>query len=84
MEREIEEVDWGEKEKEVRDELESARESLDQTANETSEQAKEGLQALRERMNRLVEELRGLGRSEEAQKLQEQIEKLFGAEPAQS
>jgi hypothetical protein len=31
-------------------------------------------------MNRLVEELRGLGRSEEARKLQEQIEKLFGAE----
>jgi hypothetical protein len=29
-------------------------------------------------MNRLVEELKELGRSKEAQKLQEQIEKLFG------
>ena len=80
MERELEEVDWGEKEKEVREQFEAARKVLDETADDTSEQAKESYQVLREQMNRLVEELRGLGRSEEAQKLQEQIEKLFGAE----
>jgi paraquat-inducible protein B len=80
MERELEEVDWGEKEKEVREQLEAARKGLDDAADGTSEQAKESYQALREQMNRLVEELRGLGRSEEARKLQEQIEKLFGAE----
>jgi paraquat-inducible protein B len=80
LEREIGDVDWGEKEKEVREQLEAAREGLDETAGETSEQAKESYRALREQMNRLVEELRELGRSEEAQKLQEQIENLFGAE----
>lgn len=80
MERELEEVDWGEKEQELREELEAARKDLDETADQTSEQAKEGYQALREQMNRLVEELQRLGRSEEAEKLQEQIEKLFGAE----
>ena len=84
MERALEEVDWGEKEKQVREELEAARKSLDETADETSEQAKESYHALREQMNRLVEELRGLGRSEEAQKLQDQIEKLFGAESGQN
>lgn len=84
MERELEEVDWGEKEKEVRDELEAARKGVDEAADESSEQAKESYRALREQMNRLVEELQKLGRSEEAQKLQEQIEKLFGAESGQN
>ncbi len=72
MERAVEEVDWGEKEKEVREELESARKGIEENAN---------AQALREKMNGLVEKLRALGRSEEARKLKEQIEKLFGAEP---
>jgi paraquat-inducible protein B len=80
MEREIEEVDCGEKEKAVREQLSSARDGLDETADETSEQAKESYRALRGQMNRIVEELKGLGRSEEAKKLQDQIEKLFGEE----
>ncbi|HLE72535.1 MAG TPA: hypothetical protein VJH87_22845, partial [Vicinamibacteria bacterium] len=84
MERELEEVDWGEKEKEVREQLETARKGLDEAAEESSEQAKESYRALREQMNRLVEKLKELGRSEEAQKLQEQIEKLFGAESGQN
>jgi len=84
MEREIEEVDWGEKEKAVRDELESAREGLDETADKAGKKAKESYQALREQMNRIVKELEGLGRSEEAKKLRDQIEKLFGEEPPQS
>ncbi len=79
VEREIEEIDWGEKEKAVREELEAAQKGLDETADETSEQAKESYAALREHMNRLAAELRELGRSEEAEKLQDQIEKLFGA-----
>jgi len=78
VEREIEGIDWGEKEKAVREELEAAQKGLDETADETSEQAKESYAALREHMNRLVAELRELGRSEEAEKLQDQIEKLFG------
>jgi len=81
MEREVEEVDWGEKEKEVREQLDAAREAIDEAAGETSEQAKESFQKMREQMDRLVEELRELGRSEEARKLQDQIEKLFGSEP---
>ena len=84
MERELEEVDWGEKEKEVRDALEAARKGVDEAADESSQQAKESYQALREQMNRLVEELQKLGRSEEAQKLQEQIDELFGAESGQN
>ena len=80
MEREVEEVDWGEKEKEVREQLEAAREAIDEAAGETSEQAKESIQKMREQMDRLVEELRELGRSEEARKLQDQIEKLFDTE----
>jgi len=84
MERELEEVDWGEKEKAVREQLEAARKGLDETAGETSEQAKESYEALRGRMDRLVEELRKLGRSDEAESLQEQIERLFGAESGQN
>lgn len=84
MERQIEEVDWGEKEKEVQEQLEAARKAIDEAAGKTSEQAKESLQKMREQMNRLVEELRELGRSEEARKLQDQIEKLFGAESERS
>jgi ABC-type transporter Mla subunit MlaD len=80
VEREVEEVDWGGKEKEVREQLEAARGAIDEAAGKTSEQAKESLQKLRGRMDQLVAELRELGRSEEARKLQEQIEKLFGAE----
>ncbi len=72
MERAVEGVDWGEKEKEVREELESARKGIEEDAD---------YQVLREKMNALVEELRALGRSEEARKLKEHIEKLFGAEP---
>ena len=74
MERAIDEVDWGEKEKEVRERLASARKSIEEN---------EDYQTLRRQMDELVEELRSLGRSEEARKLQEQIEKLFGAEPAE-
>ncbi len=84
MEREIEEVDWGEREKAVKDELESAREGLDETADKTGKAAKESYQTLRAQMTRIVKELEGLGRSEEARKLQDQIEKLFGEEPPQS
>ncbi len=84
VEREIEEVDWGDKEKEVKELLEAARQGLDDAAEESTEQAKESYQALRAQMNRLVEELREIGRSEEARKLQEQIEKLFGAGSAQN
>jgi ABC-type transporter Mla subunit MlaD len=80
MEREVEEVDWGEKEKEVREQLDAARKAVDETAGATSEQAKESFRKMREQMDRLVEELRELGRSEQAQKLQDQIEKLFGAD----
>jgi paraquat-inducible protein B len=80
MEREVEGVDWGGKEKEVREQLDAARKAIDQAAGETSEQAKESFQKTRAQMDRLVAELRELGRSEEARKLQDQIEKLFGAE----
>ncbi|HEY7699796.1 MAG TPA: hypothetical protein VIE88_15345, partial [Vicinamibacteria bacterium] len=81
MERKAGEVDWGEKEKSVRDQLESARKSLDEAGEKTAEQAKASYQALREQMNRIAAELDKLGKSEEARKLQEQIEKLFGEEP---
>jgi paraquat-inducible protein B len=81
MERKAGEVDWGEKEKTVQDELESARKSLDEAGEKTADQAKASYQALREQMNRIAAELDGLGKSEEARKLREQIEKLFGEEP---
>ncbi len=80
VEREVGEVDWGEKEKEVRQQLDAARAAIDEAAGETSAEAKESFQKMREQMERLVEELRELGRSEEARKLQDQIAKLFGAE----
>jgi len=44
------------------------------------EEAKESSRALRERLSRLAVELEKLGRSEEARKLRDQIEKLVGAE----
>jgi ABC-type transporter Mla subunit MlaD len=75
MERAVDEVDWGEKEKEVRDRLESARKGIEENAD---------YQALRKQMEELVEELRALGRSEQAKKLKEQIDKLFGAEPREN
>jgi hypothetical protein len=78
MEREVAEVDWGAKEKEVREQLDAARKAIDEAAGETTEQAKAGFQKMREQMERLVEELEELGRSEEARKLREQIERLFG------
>jgi paraquat-inducible protein B len=81
MERKAGEVDWGEKEKTVRDQLARARKSLDEAGEKTAEQAKASYQALREQMNRIAAELDKLGKSEEARKLQEQIEKLFGEEP---
>jgi ABC-type transporter Mla subunit MlaD len=80
MEREIAEIDWGAKEKEVREELEAARRELDEAAEGASEQAKESYRALRERMDHLAAELEKLGRSEQARELRERIEKLFGAE----
>jgi ABC-type transporter Mla subunit MlaD len=80
LESELEKVDWGEKEKEVREELERAREGLAETVEKTAEQAKESYQALRERMNLMVKQLEELGRSEEARKLRERIETLFGKE----
>ncbi len=83
-ERELEEIDWGEKKTEIREGIEAARNALDEAADETSEQAKEGYRELREQMNQLVEELQRSGRSEEARKLKEQIEKLFGAESARN
>jgi len=75
MEGAIDEVDWGAKEKEVREQLESARKSIEESKD---------YQSLRKQMDELVEELRAMGRSEEARKLQEQIEKLFGTEPSES
>jgi ABC-type transporter Mla subunit MlaD len=74
LERAVDEVDWGAKEKEVREQLESAKKSVEESKD---------YQSLRKQMGELVEELRALGRSEEARKLQEQIEKLFGAEPSE-
>jgi hypothetical protein len=75
MERSVDEIDWGEKEKEVRDRLESARKGIEES---------DDYQALRKQMEELVEELRALGRSEQAKKLKEQIDKLFGAEPREN
>lgn len=80
LQREIEGIDWGEKENTVREELERARESLDETAGKTAEGAKEGYGALREHMNRIVKELEELGRSDEARKLKDHIDELFGEE----
>ena len=80
MEREIGEIDWGAKEKEIREELEAARREIDEAADGASEKAKEGYQALREQMDHLTAELEELGRSEQARELRERIEKLFGAE----
>lgn len=56
----------------------------DETAERTSDQAKESYQSLRDQMDRMVKKLEELGRSEEARKLQVRIEKLFGAEPGQN
>jgi hypothetical protein len=84
LERELETVDWGGKEKEIRDELERAQEGLDEAADKTAEKAKESYQALRERMDLIVKELEELGRSEEARKLRKRMEELFGAETGQN
>ncbi|MGH9319573.1 MAG: MlaD family protein [Vicinamibacteria bacterium] len=78
VERKVEEVDWGEKEQEVRGRLEEAERDLEKAAGETAEEAKESYRALSEQMKRIAEELEALGRSDEARKLEEQIERLFG------
>jgi ABC-type transporter Mla subunit MlaD len=80
LERELQEIDWGQKEKQVREELEEARKSLDEAAGETSQTAKEAYQELRRELDRLVTELEKLGRSEQARKLKDRVDELFGPE----
>jgi ABC-type transporter Mla subunit MlaD len=80
VERELGEVDWGAKRKEVEEQLDAARQAVEKATGDTSEAAKKGARALREQMGRLAGELEELGRTEEARKLRDQIEKLFGPE----
>src|SRR5262245_38088773 len=57
MEQAIEDVDWGGKENEIHEKLEFVRKDIEENAD---------YQAIREELNALVEELKALGRSEEA------------------
>ena len=69
MKRELEEIDWSEEEKEIREHWEEVVREMEELAGKSSEE-------LAERVDEITKELEELGRSDEAQKLRERFEKL--------
>ena len=72
MKHELEEIDWSEEEKEIREHWGEVVREMEKLTGESSEE-------LRERVDEIVKELEELGRSDEAQKLRERFEKLVEA-----
>jgi len=71
MKRELDEIDWSEEEKELREQWAKAVDQMD-------EAVEEGQEELVKRVDELVKKLEEVGRSDEAQKLKERFEKMMG------
>ena len=70
MKQELDEIDWSEEEKEL-------REQWEKTVDRMEEAVEEGQEELGKRVDELVKKLEELGRSDEAQKLRERFEKMM-------
>ena len=71
MKRELDEIDWSEEEKEL-------REQWEQTVDQMDEAVEEGQEELGKHIDELVKKLEEVGRSDEAKKLKERFEKMMG------
>lgn len=69
MKRELDEIDWSEEEKEIREHWDEAVRELEELTGESSEE-------LAKRVDAIAEKLEELGRSDEARNLRERFEKL--------
>ncbi len=71
MKRELEDIDWSEEEKKIRERWEEAVREMEELTGKSSEK-------LAERVDEITKELEELGRSGEAQKLRERFERFVG------